>query len=63
MDQVVTEGPHSRPLLILKRRNDEFLVFDGDTHALSGFETSGLDLIHGKVAGSLRRWEGRLAGF
>jgi hypothetical protein len=38
----MTEGPRSA-LLYLKRRNDELLVFDGDTHALSGFKAGGLD--------------------
>lgn len=48
-DQVVTEGPHSRPLLVLKRCNDEFLVFDGDTHTGSGLEAGGLDPSSGEL--------------
>jgi hypothetical protein len=38
-----------RPLLVLKRRNDEFLVLDGDTHALSGLKTGGLDPSSGEL--------------
>lgn len=53
------EGPQSGPSG-LKRCDDEFLVFDGDAHALSGLKAGGLDhrsasFIHGKVAGCLRR--------
>jgi hypothetical protein len=36
-------------LLYLKRRNDEPLVLDGDTHALSGFKAGGFDPSPGEL--------------
>jgi hypothetical protein len=46
---VVSQKGRFAALLYLKRRNDEFLVLDGDTHALSGLETSGLDPSSGEL--------------
>ena len=36
-------------LLYLKRCNDELLVLDGDTHALSGLKAGGLDPSSGEL--------------
>jgi len=46
---VVSQKGRFAALLYLKRRNDEFLVLDGDTHALSGFKAGGLDPSAGEL--------------
>jgi hypothetical protein len=53
-------------LLHLKRCNDKPLVFDGDTHALSGFKAGGLDpsprKLHPRKEGRTVAYMGGAAG-